>query len=132
MPIRTLLRTLSAVFLIITIGTLIEVPSSTAQTESEIRIDLNKGKFIKIQATIMEIDAAGKFIVVAEKEIHIVDTLIDGHQFKTALRNEQGRQVPFESFHIGKRVYVEGIEFERDRVAASVIQDSAPAQAHRK
>ena len=132
MPIRTLLRTLSLVFLIITIGALIEVPISTAQTENEINIDLDKGKFVKIQATIMEIDPAGIFIVVAEKEIHIVDMVIDGHQFKTVLRNEQGRRVPLESFHAGKRVYVEGIEFEADRVAASVIQHLAPAQARRK
>ncbi len=132
MAIQTLLKTLPVVFFIISIGALIEVPISTAQAETEISIDLDRGEFVKIQARIMEIDAAGNFIVVAEKEIHIVDMVIDGHQFKTALRNEQGRRVPLESFHAGKRVYVEGIEFERDRVAASVIQHSAPAQARRK
>jgi hypothetical protein len=104
-----------------------------AQSESIIDIDLNRSEFIKFQATIMEIDAARMKMVVAEKEIYTVDLTIEGYQLKTELRDMDGGPVPFESFHEGEPVYVEGIEFERDRVAASVIQHfESPQAAHRE
>jgi UDP-2,3-diacylglucosamine pyrophosphatase LpxH len=123
---RDILKTLSILFLIITGCAFFNVTIAPAQSAGKLNIDLNKSDSAKLQATIMEIDAAKGILIVAEKEIYIVDLLIEGHQFKTALRNVEDKSVPFESFHVGQRVYVAGIEFERDRVAASLIQHSAP------
>lgn len=119
---RYILKAQSIVFLIMITAAFFDVALLPAQSAKRLNIDLNRADSIKLRATIMEIDAAGGILIVAEKEIHIVDLVIDGHQFKTELRNAQGKSVPLESFHVGKRVHVEGIEFERDRVAASVIQ----------
>jgi len=123
---RDILKILPILFLIITGGAFFNVTLSPAQSEGKLNIDLNKSDSAKLQAPIMEINAAKGILIVAEKEVHIVDLIIDGHPFKTALRNVEGKPVAFESFHVGQRVYVEGIEFERDRVAASVIQHLHP------
>ena len=125
LSIRCLILTLTgAVFFI--------AASAWAQSEGELNIDLNRSNPVKLQATIMEIDAAKGILIVAEKEILIVDLNIDGYPFKTELQNLEGRLVPFESFQAGQRVYVEGIEFEKYRVAASLIKHMSPIQAQRQ
>ena len=129
---RDILKALSILFLITTGVVFFNVTLAPAQSEGELNIDLNKSEAATLQATIMQIDAAKGILIVAEKEIHIVDLLIDGHQLKTALLNVEGKSAAFESFQVGQRVHVEGIEFERDRVAATVIQHLPSRQAHRQ
>ena len=131
---RDILKTLSILFLIIIGGGFFNITMALAQSERRLNIDIDKSDSIKLQSTIMEIDVSRGILIVAEKEIHIVDLLIEGHQFKTVLHNVKGKPVLFESFHVGKRVYVEGLELEGDRVAASMIQHvpSPKAKAGRK
>ena len=79
----------------------------------------------EITSRIMEIDSEKQLLVVAEKEIHVVDLIVGGEHFLTLLSDAEGDPLPFDALTPGQTVRVQGVELPDGRVLAELIQITA-------
>jgi hypothetical protein len=79
----------------------------------------------EITSRIMEIDHEKKLLVVAEKEIHVVDITVAGEHLLTLLSDAEGEPLVFDALTRGQTVLVKGIELPDGRVIAELIQITA-------
>ena len=76
----------------------------------------------EITSRIMEIDQGRNMLVVAEKEIFVVDVTVGEEHILTVLADEEGSAIAFESLTRGQTVLVRGIELPDGRVIAELVQ----------
>ena len=76
----------------------------------------------EVTSRIMEIDPAKKLLVVAEKEIHVVDLVVGEEHFLTLLSDAEGGSLSFDELTPGQTVRVQGVELPDGRVLAELIQ----------
>jgi hypothetical protein len=76
----------------------------------------------ELTARIMEIDLGKNMLIVAEKEIYVVDVMVGAEHLLTVFSDAEGGAAAFESFARGQTVLVRGIELPDGRVIAELIQ----------
>ena len=76
----------------------------------------------EITSRIMEIDPGKKLMVVAEKQIYVIDLVVGEEHLSTLLSDAEGEPLPFQAFMPGQTVRVQGIELPDGRVLAEQIQ----------
>jgi hypothetical protein len=79
----------------------------------------------EITSRIMEIDYEKKLLVVAEKEIHVVDITVGGEHLLTLVSDAEGEPLLLDALTRGQTVRVQGIELPDGRVLAELIQITA-------
>ena len=84
----------------------------------------------EITSRIMEIDLEKKLLVVAEKEIHVVNLIIGEEHLLTLLSDAEGEPLSFDALTPGQTVRVQGVELPDGRVLAEMIQITTE-QSHR-
>jgi hypothetical protein len=77
---------------------------------------------VRLQAVIMEKDQNKETLIVAEKEIRLMDVSSAGSRHITALLDYEGKVESIAAFHKGDLVLVEGFSHPDGFVAASKIQ----------
>ena len=79
---------------------------------------------LDITASIMEIDLGKNMLIVAEKEIYVVDLIVGAEHFLTVLSDVEGGPVALEALDRGQTVQVRGLQLPDGRVLAEQIQIS--------
>lgn len=82
-------------------------------------------EYIEINATVMEVNIAKSYVVVAEKWFDITEFKIGDEVHKTALKDADGEDIPLKSLKEGQRVVVKGIKLSTDKFIAERIQIKA-------
>jgi hypothetical protein len=88
-------------------------------------IDLADCDPIQLQAQVMEINPQKKTLIVAEREVRMMDVADGGQRIKTAFLNIDGKPEPPGVFRVGQYLRIEGFSHPDGYVAASVIQQMA-------
>jgi len=78
----------------------------------------------EITARIMEIDHGKNMLIVAEKEIYVVDLMVGAEHLWTVFSDAEGAAIAFESLDRGQTVLVRGVQLPDGRVIAELIQIS--------
>ena len=84
----------------------------------------------EVTSRIMVIDPEKRILVVAEKEIHVVDLIVGEDHLITLLADAEGEPLSFEALAPGQTVRVQGVELPDGRVLAEMIQITTE-QSHR-
>jgi len=103
-----------------------------ASSEPLSNVDLEACDPVKLTSTIMEIDPENNMLVVAEKEIMIVDTTIAAERFITDLADIEGKAIPLERFAPGRSVRIDGLILPDGRILASRVQEVTRTRAGTK
>ena len=82
---------------------------------------LYSGPF-ELTSRIMDIDSGQNMLIVAEKEIYVVDVMVGEEHLLTVLSDAAGGAVSFESFARGQTLLVRGLQLPDGRVIAELIQ----------
>jgi hypothetical protein len=108
-------------------GTAAAAPKTGAPAPagSIVRIDPDECSFFEVRTVVMEANREKGTLVVAEREIRKLDTVIDGRPLKTEFLGQDGKPEAPESFRVGQYVKVEGFLHPEGFVAALVIQKIA-------
>jgi len=98
-------------------------PSQSAAASQQITPEALRysGPF-EVTSRIMEIDPDKGLLVVAEKEIYVVDLTVGGEHLSTHLSDAEGEPLSFDALSSGQTVRVQGIELPDGRVLAELIQ----------
>ena len=102
-----------------------ELPVSVGNTDHEI------GDRVRIRSRIMRVDAGKQTLLVAEKEVRLLEHYPEVRKLKTRLLDEEGKPAEFTSFKEGDTVLVLGYCEPNGNVYAAKIQrvdPNAPAR----
>ncbi len=88
--------------------------------------DIRYSEPFEVTATIMEIDYGKNLLIVAEREIYLVDLLTVKQAIKTKLSAANGQTILFDALERGQKVRVSGLQLPDGRVIAGelVLQSS--------
>jgi hypothetical protein len=95
-------------------------------------LDLNACEPIRIESAIMSVNAQRKTIMVAEKEIRLMDLGSENRRLKTVLLKLDGDPEQFEALKAGQLVQVEGFAHRDGFVAALKIKRISAVQESRR
>ena len=112
------LKTFLIILLVILLWPLICGASSKPISEA----DLDNADPVELRSPIMAIDYAKGTLVVAEKEVMIIDLMIGNERFTTQVTNAAGDAISFGSLAIGQNVMVQGLKLGDGRVLAALVQ----------
>lgn len=96
-----------------------------ASAGSIVLIDPDECSFFEVSTVVMEAHREKGTLVVAEREIRKLDTVIDGRPLKTEFLGQDGKPEAPESFRAGQYVKVQGFLHPDGFVAALVVQKIA-------
>jgi len=97
-----------------------ELPVSVGNTDHEI------GDRVRIRSKIMRVDAGKQTLLVAEKEVRLLEHYPEVRNLKTSLLDEEGKPAEFTSFKEGDTVLVLGYCEPNGHVYAAKIQHVDP------
>jgi hypothetical protein len=83
--------------------------------------DLRFSEPFEITATIMEIDYGKDLLIVAEREIYVVDFLMGKKAIQTKLSDADGEALLFDALKRGQKVRVSGIQLPDGRLIAAEL-----------
>ena len=108
-------------------GTAAAAPETGAPPSagSIVAIDPDECSFFEVSSVVMEAHRGKDTLVVAEREIRKLDTVINGRPLKTEFLGQDGKPEMPESFRVGQYVKVEGFLHPDGFVAALVVQKIA-------
>jgi hypothetical protein len=91
-------------------------------------IDFNECVPFQVRAQIMDLHSANRTIVVAEREIRVLDVDAEGQPIKTEFLTLDGKPESPSAFGVGQYVWVKGVLHPDGFVAAFVVQKIAKPQ----
>lgn len=97
----------------------------SAGASSAITIDPDQAQYVRLNATIMEVNLEKGYVDVAEKVFLIADYEIGGKKYHSTALDEEGAPISFDTLKKGQRVIVKAIQLPQKRILAT-IQKVAP------
>lgn len=82
-------------------------------------------EYVRINATVMEVNTDKSYVVIAEKWFDITEFKIGAEIYKTKLLDPEGKDISLKSIKKAQRVIVLGIKLSKDRFIADSIQVKA-------
>ncbi len=113
-PKRWLFRAILTISLTIAWGSGSALAESAAITPADIRFS----EPYEITAKIMEIDYGKDRLIVAEREVYVMDFVIGSEAIKTVITNNDGDRVLFGDLERGQKVRISGMKLPDGRVIA--------------
>ena len=113
-PKRWLFRAILTISLTIAWGSGSALAESAAITPADIRFS----EPYEITAKIMEIDYGKIRLIVAEREVYVMDFVIGSEAIKTVITNNDGDRVLFGDLERGQKVRISGMKLPDGRVIA--------------
>ena len=97
-----------------------------AKSKAILPADIRFGEPFEVTATIMEIDYGKNLLIVAEREIYLVDLWAGKQAIKTKLSDANGQTILFDALERGQKVRVSGMQLPDGRMIAGelVLQSS--------
>lgn len=99
----------------------------------DITVDTSENhEFFTLQCTIMEVHPKGRYLIVGEQRIELIDFLKGDSRYRTMLRDSKGKAIPFSSLQEGQWVFIRGFKLSEGRIAAREIYLLSQAVKTRK
>ena len=108
--------------LAICLCTMLPLDNAFAFGSSDMALTAENCRPVEIDATIMHINVARSFFIIAEKTVVIADLHAGGQEIKTRLMDKKEKPIGIGDFKPGQRVYVNGFQTPDGDVIALTIK----------